>query len=113
MKITTQSPATIRLFETGDIDVEKAVIFYSARVKSENLNGQAYLEMWCHFPGIGDFFSRNLDSPISGTSEWVSMETPFYLNKGENPDNVKLNIVINGKGTVWIDDIKLIKGTAK
>ena len=23
---------------------------------------------------------------------------------------VKLNLVINGKGTVWIDDIRLLKG---
>jgi len=27
--------------------------------------------------------------------------------KGENPDNVKLNLVINGKGTAWIDNIRL------
>ena len=24
-----------------------------------------------------------------------------FLKKGENPDNVKLNLVINGTGTVW------------
>lgn len=35
---------------------------------------------------------------------------PFFLQKGENPDNVKLNLVIEGKGTVWIDDIHLYKG---
>jgi hypothetical protein len=37
-------------------------------------------------------------------------ETPFFLKKGENPDNVKLNLVINGKGTAWIDDIRVLKG---
>jgi hypothetical protein len=36
-------------------------------------------------------------------------ETPFFLKKGENPDNVKINLVVNGKGSVWIDDIRLVK----
>ncbi len=62
-----------------------------------------------HFPGKGEFFSRGLQNPISGTTGWVTEETPFFLKKGENPDNVKLNLVINGTGTVWIQDIKLIK----
>lgn len=42
--------------------------------------------------------------------KWTTVETPFFLQKGQNPDNIKLNLVVNGKGTVWIDDIKLIKG---
>jgi len=37
-------------------------------------------------------------------------ETPFFFKKGENPDNIKLNLIIKGKGTVWIDDIRLLKG---
>jgi len=32
------------------------------------------------------------------------------LKKGQKPELVKLNLVITGKGTVWIDDIKLIRG---
>jgi hypothetical protein len=35
--------------------------------------------------------------------------SPKEVKKGENPDNVKLNLVINGKGTPWIDDIRLLK----
>jgi hypothetical protein len=66
--------------------------------------------MWCHFPGKGEFFSRGLQTALTGSSDWNSQETFFFLKKGENPDNVKLNLVISGKGTVWIDDIHLIKG---
>jgi hypothetical protein len=65
--------------------------------------------MWCHFPEKGEFFSRALQSPLSGSQEWTSQETPFLLKKGENPDNVKINLVVNGKGNVWIDDIRLVK----
>jgi len=110
LKIGASEPTVIRLFETGDIDIENARLIYQAKVRTAGVQGQVFLEMWCHFPGKGEFFSRGLQSPVSGTTEWTSAETPFFLQKGENPDNVKLNLVINGSGTVWIDDIHLIKG---
>ena len=66
--------------------------------------------MWCRFPGKGEFFSRGLQSPLTGTTDWTTEETAFFLKKGENPDNVKLNLVINGSGTAWIDDVRLLKG---
>ena len=110
LKIAAEAPTTVRLFETGDVDVENASIIYSARLRTENVEGKVFLEMWCSFAGRGEFFSRALQAPLSGTVEWTSQETPFFLKPGENPDNVKLNVVIDGKGTVWIDEIRLVKG---
>jgi hypothetical protein len=110
IRITTNKPATILLYETGDIDAEDARLTYRAKVRTEGVEGKAYLEMLCQFPGRGEYFSRDLGSPLTGTNEWSTEETPFFLKQGENPDNVKLNIVIDGKGTVWIDDIHLLKG---
>jgi hypothetical protein len=110
LRITANEPAVVRLFETGDIDVENARLVYQAKVRTEGMDGKVYLEMWCHFPGKGEFFSRGLASPLTGTTNWTTEETPFFLKKGENPDNVKLNLVIEGKGTAWIDDIRLLKG---
>src|SRR5262245_14525460 len=113
LRIRTGAPMTVRLYETGDLDVEDARVIYQAKLRSEGLEGKAYLEMWCGFPGKGEFFSRALQAPISGTTEWTSQETPFFLQKGQNPNNVKLNLVIEGRGTVWIDDIKLTRGPLK
>jgi hypothetical protein len=110
LRIEATERTTIRLFETGDMDIENARLIYQAKLRTENIDGQVYLEMWCHLPGLGDFFSRGLDRPLTGSTDWVTEETPFFLKEGENPDNVKLNLVINGKGTVWIDDIRLLKG---
>jgi hypothetical protein len=110
LKITATGPTVVRLFELGDIDIENARLIYQARVRTEGIEGQVYLEMWCHFPGKGEFFSRGLQTPLTGTTNWTTEETPFFLKKGENPDNVKLNLVINGKGTAWIDDIRVLKG---
>ena len=113
LRIEATEPTTIRLFETGDIDVEEARLIYQARVRTENVEGQVYLEMWCHFAGVGDAFSRGLARPLTGTTDWTTEETPFFLQKGQNPDNIKLNLVINGKGIAWIDDIRLLKGPLK
>lgn len=110
LRISATGPATVRLFEVTDMDVEDARLTYQARLRSANLEGQAYLEMWCHFPGKGEFFSRGLQNPVSGTMSWITAETPFFLKKGEKPDIVKLNLVVDGKGTVWIDDVRLLKG---
>jgi len=109
LRITTDKPTTVSLYETGDIDVEDARLIYQAKLRTDSLKGQAYIEMWSHFPGKGEFFSRGLHTALSGTNEWTSQETPFFLKKGENPDNVRINLVINGQGKVWIDDIRLIK----
>ncbi len=110
LRINTAAPAVIRLFEINNIDVENARIIYHAKVRTENIEGQVYLEMLCGFTGKGEFFSRGLQNPITGTTDWTTEETPFFLQKGENPAYIKLNLVVNGKGTAWIDDIRLVKG---
>jgi hypothetical protein len=113
LKIVAIEPTVINLYEVRDIDIENARLMYQARVRTENIDGQVYLEMWCHFPGRGEYFSRGLQSPLTGTKDWITVETPFFMRKGEKPDYVKLNLVINGKGTAWIDDVRLIKGPLK
>ena len=110
LKITVPGPTTVRLFELGDLDVENAKIVYRAMLRSRKLSGRAYLEMWVRFKDGGEYFSRGLDRTITGTTNWMTMEIMFILEKGQNPDNVSLNLVIEGKGTVWIDDILILKG---
>ena len=110
LRIDAAEPTVVRLFELGDLDVEYAQIVYRAKLKCENLEGIAYLEMWCGFPEGGEFFSRGLETPISETTDWTTEEIPFLLKKGENPYNIKLNLGVNGTGTVWIDDVQVLKG---
>jgi len=111
LRITATEPTTIKLFETGDIDIEDARLLYRARLKTEGVDGKVYLEMWVSLPGMGESFSKGLQSTLSGTNNWSTEEIPFFLKKGQNPDNIKLNLVIDGKGTVWIDDTYLLGAT--
>ncbi len=113
LKITTDSPLVIQLANTGDIDVEDALLIYSAKIKTQDLKGKVYLEMWCSFKGKGQFFSKAVENAITGTTDWTVQEAPFFLKKGENPDDIKLNLVISGKGTVWLDQIELLRKPLK
>jgi hypothetical protein len=109
IRIEVFEPTTILLYTIDNIRIDNAQIFYEAKVKCENLNGEAYLEMWCVFKDKGEFFSRGFENAISGTTDWETITTPFMLKENEMPDSFKLNLVVNGSGTVWIDDIKLVK----
>jgi hypothetical protein len=109
LKMKVETPTVIKLIETGDIDIENAKLIYKADLKTKNVIGNVYLEMWCRFNDKGEYFSRALYDPLTGTVDWKSQQTPFFLKEGQNPDNIKLNLVINGQGTVWIDNIKLLK----
>jgi uncharacterized protein (TIGR03067 family) len=106
-RIDAQGARTVRLFEVPDPGIENGVLTYRARMKSDKLQGKAYLEMWCRLPGKGEFFSKGLLSPVTGTTDWASYETPFFLKRGERPDLLKLNVVLEGKGTLWIKDVQV------
>ena len=111
IKITTQWPTTICLGEVTGLNVENGKLVYKAKVKS-NLEGTAFLEMWAHIGG-GQYFSRGMDDVVRQKTDWKVIQTPFLFQKGQRPDKVTLNLVINGKGTVWIDDIVLSKERLK
>ncbi|MBI5968662.1 MAG: hypothetical protein HY882_12515 [Deltaproteobacteria bacterium] len=111
IKITTQWPTTICLGEVSALNIEGAKLVYKARVKSD-LEGTAYLELWAHVGG-GPYFSRGLKDVVSQKSDWKTIQTPFFFQKGQKPDKVTLNVVINGKGTLWIDDVVLSREPLK
>lgn len=105
LKITTQWPTTVCVGGVAGPDVESAKLVFSARVKTE-LEGTALLEMWVQVGG-GRYFSRGLQQVAGQRSGWKTIQTAFMLQKGQRPEQVVLNLVINGKGTVWIDDVVL------
>jgi hypothetical protein len=111
IRITTQWPTTICLGEVTGLDIESAQLVYKAKVKSD-LEGTAFLEMWAHVGG-GQYFSRGMNNVVQQKTDWKVIQTPFLFQKGQKPDKVTLNVVINGKGTVWIDDIVLSKEPLK
>ena len=112
-RIAAPGSKTVRLFEVADPGVGNCLVTYRAQLKTENLQKGAYLEMWCRFAGRGEFFSKGFHHRVNGTNDWASYETPFYLKKGQRPDLIKLNIVLEGSGTVWLRNLELLKTAFK
>lgn len=108
-RIEAKEPRTVRLFEVSGREIELAMLTYSAQMKTENVRSGAYLEMWCRLPGRGEFFSRDLAHKVTGTNDWASYETPFYLRAGQVVDLIKLNVVLEGPGVVWLRDVQLFR----
>ena len=115
-KATCDKPQTFRLFEVPAPGVEAGTVSYRAKLKTEGLTGRAYLEMWCRFPGRGEFFSKGLNNMVTGNNDWISCEIPFLLQKGERPDLIRLHLSVAAAGLIfkkavtgkiWIKDIAL------
>lgn len=109
LRIGAKDGLTIHLFEVEDPRVEQCMVTYRAKMKSEGLTKPAYLEMWCRLPGRGEFFSKGLQQVLRGTTGWASYEIPFHLKSGQCPDLIKLNVVLESGGTVWLKDIELLQ----
>ena len=105
LRIDATRPLVVPLYEIADPDVEETRLRYEAYLRAQDLEGRAYLEMWCVFDVRGEYFSRGLTDPLSGSVDWTHREVPFCLEAGQTPDRLKLNLVVEGRGTVWIDDI--------
>jgi hypothetical protein len=110
-RIEPTGPGPVRLFEVAGSTCDACRLIYRARVKALNLPAPAHLEMWVRAPDKGEFFSRGLDQKVSGTVDWTSIEIPFFLQRGQKADLVKLNVSFQGAGgSLWIKDVELLKG---
>lgn len=107
-RIETGGKRTFRLFEIPAPDVERCMLTYRATIRCEQVRERAYLELWCRFAGLGEFFSKGVHQPVRGSSSWASYETSFLLQPGQRPDMIKLNVTFDGPGTLWIKDIELL-----
>ena len=112
-RIDPPAAQTVRLFEVDQPGVEQCMLACRAELRAEGLRGRAYLEMWCRVAGMGEFFSKGFHQAVSGTVDWARCEIPFLLRKGQRPDLLKLNIVVEGTGTVWIRNVELLKTPLK
>jgi len=107
--VNSKDNQTIRLFEVAGLPLEQCLLTYRAQMKTEALSGRALLEMWCRLPGRGEFFSKGVQQAVSGTTDWTSYEVPFLLRKGQKPDMIKLNLVVEGEGRVWLKAVELLR----
>lgn len=110
--LESNEKTTVNLFEVTQPPVEQCILTYRAMAKADKLEGKAYLEMQCRFPRVGEHSAKGMDKALDGLSDWSLLETEVYLGSGQKPDSLRLNLVMEGPGTVRMKDVELIKTPA-
>lgn len=108
LEVTAAEAGPQRLFEVSLDGIDQSMITYRFRIQTNELRSKVYPEMWCRVAGIGEAFSRGMNQKVRGTNNWMTIEIPFYLKRGEFADLVKLNLVFEGPGTVRLADIEVL-----
>ena len=106
---------TVRVLEIDKPNVTAASWEIAGRVKYADVQGDAFLEMWSHFPDGSAYFTRTLDKSgpmgvLHGKSEWREFRLPFLSEPGKTPSKLVVNVVMPGGGTVWLGPAKLTEG---
>jgi hypothetical protein len=107
-RIAAAGPRAVRLFEVAAPEAEACLLAYRATVRAEGLGKRAYLVMWCRFGGQ-EYFSKGFDSALTGTVDWTTTQTPFFLKPGQRPDLIRLEVAMEGAGTLWLKDVGLFR----
>jgi hypothetical protein len=98
------TPISIPLYTYLPGKAEDTLVYYAA-IKAEDCEGDVYLEMLCTLEGI-DYFSRDINNPVTGTSKWLKTSTPFFLD-GKKPDKITLGVWMESGGSVLVQNARL------
>jgi len=87
------------------------------RVRSQGVEGIAYLEMWSDFGERGRFFSRTQAAAgpmagLSGDQEWREFLLPFFPEQMK-PERLEINVVFPAGGKLWLDSLELVQYQSK
>jgi hypothetical protein len=90
----------------------------TGQVAYDDVEGDAYLEMWSEFPDGSRYFSRTLDArgpqaKLRGSSPARPFVLPFFLTPDSpRPVRLELNVVLPAGGRVTLRDLRLGSGVA-
>ena len=84
------------------------------RVRTEDVTGIGFLEMWSDLGAQGRYFSRTLGSAgpmrnLEGTQDWRAFALPFMLGDAPTPSALELNVVLPGSGKVFLEGLELVQ----
>jgi hypothetical protein len=113
LKIEAPSSMTVKLVQTGPLNVNDVTLIYRATFRSKELSGRAYLLMTVRWADSLETFARGFEQAIIGSVPWVTEDITYNVERKKKVDNVTLGMVIEGTGTVWVNDVKLLKTTLK
>lgn len=107
-------PTAITVLVVPDPNITKPRYAIRGQVRYEAVEGKGYLEMWNHFPSGGRYFSRTLAASgpmqhLKGVSDWRPFVLPFLIGSAKRPEKLVVNVVLPGKGRVWLGPLSLVQ----
>jgi hypothetical protein len=115
IKSASPKPSSVTVLTIERPQIKGPRYRVSGRVRYEGVEGVGYLEMWNHFPDGGQYFSRTLADQgpmmkLQGTSGWRSFVLPFDATGAPPPTRLVVNVVLPGRGTVYLGPVELSDG---
>jgi len=108
LRAESTRPRTVRLYEVRNPrGLEGRLIVLSAKLKSVGVRGRTYPELWVHAAGRNEVQVRSPSVFLAQTRDWTPLRLEYRCEKGERPELLRVNLVIDGIGRAWIDDIRL------
>ncbi len=108
LKIASAQPVTLPLFEIKlPGDGAKFTLQYKMKVK--DYSGDAYGQMDFNYGSGGKQSPNNYPSAMGGTSDWQQREISYTVQRGQKVSSIVFSLILNGSGTVWVDDVHLIR----
>ena len=104
--VDAASPCRVTAAQFDGPQKENFTLHSSAMVKTDLNPGAFIFELVVLFDG-GYYYSRAIDQRIVGKKDWQEVTADFLFKEGQTPEKVFVNLIIEGSGKVWIDDIKL------
>ena len=107
LRFTAEQPATFPLFEIPYPPAENADLLLKAKVRGQDLAGVVSLQLAVKFPSGGEVL---VQGPAVCPTDWQEVQVTSPLPPGKKATAVGVNVIAEAMGgTVWIDDIRLIK----
>lgn len=97
--------------------VTRSAYAIAGQLSHQDVEGKGHLEMWSFFPDGGFYFSRTLGEigpmkHLEGSSDWRLFTLPFFIGEDpRRPQKLVLNVVLPGRGTVWLGPLHLVQYT--
>jgi hypothetical protein len=107
------APVTVAIIDHPAIKEPRYAV--TGQVRYEGVEGTGYLELWNYFPNGGQYFSRTLGdagpmSKLQGSSRWRQFSLPFDATGGPTPTRLVINVVLPGRGVVYLGPVQLVDG---
>lgn len=110
IRVESEDSVTAYLFVLRDIPLKRANLKWEAYCKSEDLVGKAFMEIgvqiYSKYGKKYDTFIHRGDEFISKTTNWEKLKIEFLNTENRTISTVQLNLIVKGRGKVWIDQVK-------